>query len=169
MQTPVLPLWLLITLFALMLSGCYNSAFILDKNIEIPEASWSYDNKPAFEAAISDTVAQYNLYVNLRHTNNYPYSNMWLIIYTTLPSGKKMERRTELPLADKQGKWYGKDSGSIISQQVLIQSNAIMPEVGTYRFEFEQNMRTNPLTDVLSVGFAIEKAEKTAAIPAKQP
>lgn len=169
MQNPVLTLLQLITLFALMLAGCFNGAFILDKNTEIPEASWSYDNKPTFEVAISDTVSQYNLYVNLRHTNNYPYSNMWLLIYTTLPSGNKMERRTELPLADKQGKWYGKDSGSIINQQILIQSNAIMPEAGTYRFEFEQNMRVNPLTDVLSVGLAIEKAEKTAVTPAKQP
>lgn len=147
-----------LTVCALLLYACNSSNLVFEKNTEIPERSWAYEFKPAFEAPVTDTVSRYNLYVNLRHTNNYAYSNMWVMIYTTLPSGKKMERRTELPLADKEGKWYGKDSGSIVNQQILIQPNAIMPEAGTYRFEFEQNMRVNPLPDVLSIGLSIEKA-----------
>ncbi len=150
----------------LLLFGCTTKA-VFEKNTEIVDGQWQYSYVPVFEPEISDTTARYNLFLNIRHSNDYAYSNMWVIVHTTLPSGKKMERRVELPLADKQGKWYGKDSGSLINQQVAIQSNAIMPEVGKYKFEVEQNMRTNPLPFVMSVGLTIEKALPTKATNSK--
>ncbi|HRI27025.1 MAG TPA: gliding motility lipoprotein GldH [Chitinophagales bacterium] len=147
--TAILLLWLS--------AGC-NTNMVFEKNTEIPNSLWDYNNLLPFETEITDTTSRYHLFVNVRHTNNYAYSNLWVKIYTTLPSGKKMEQRVELPLSDKQGKWYGKDSGSIIQQQVSIQSTAIMPEVGKYGFQIEQNMRLNPLPEVLSIGLSIEKA-----------
>ncbi|OWY23384.1 hypothetical protein BVG80_08645 [Sphingobacteriales bacterium TSM_CSM] len=163
MRTPALMFVTVLAVCTLLLHACNSGNTVFEKNAEIPKGNWTYDVKPAFEVPVTDTVSRYNVYVNLRHTNSYTYSNMWVIIYTTLPSGKKLERRTELPLSDKEGKWYGKDSGSIINQQILIQPNAIMPEAGTYRFEFEQNMRVNPLPDVLSIGLSIEKAAPETA------
>ncbi|MBK9459019.1 MAG: hypothetical protein IPN94_06200 [Sphingobacteriales bacterium] len=35
-----------------------------------------------FEVSITDTTQQYNLYFNLQHTNDYQYSNLWLMMRT---------------------------------------------------------------------------------------
>lgn len=112
-----------------------------------------------FEVAIADTAQRYNLYVNVRHTDNFPYSNLWMKVNTTFPSGKEIENRVNLPLADKSGKWFGAGSGDVITIQVPIQEMAQMPESGNYRFELIQDMRMNPLTDVLDVGIRVERAD----------
>ncbi|QQS30946.1 MAG: gliding motility lipoprotein GldH [Sphingobacteriales bacterium] len=156
MQQSILKCLFFIT--TLQFFGCSTNT-VFEKNIKLAEGTWKYENIPVFEPEISDTVSRYNLYLNLRHSNDYAFSNMWVKVHTTLPSGKKMESRVELPLADKSGKWFGKDSGSIINQQVSIQSNAIMPELGKYKFELEQNMRVDALTEVISVGLTIEKTQ----------
>lgn len=132
---------------------------IYDENKEIPNQSWEYENVIPFEAEIEDTSLRYNVYVNLRHTNQYSNSNLWILLYTTFPSGERLERRVELPLASKEGKWYGNHSGSMVNHQILIQPKAVFPEIGTYKFEIEQNMRRNPLTEILDVGIRIEKAD----------
>ncbi|MEZ4883232.1 MAG: gliding motility lipoprotein GldH [Chitinophagales bacterium] len=148
-----------IFVFAIVLVACDESR-IYEQNTEIPNRSWDYDTVIPYEVTVVDTSIRYNVYVNLRHTNQYANSNLWLMLYTTFPSGEKSERRVELPLASKEGKWYGNHSGSIISHQILIQPNAIFPEKGVYRFDLEQNMRRNPLEEVLDVGIRVEKAIK---------
>lgn len=157
--------FLLFVLSIILLTAC-NSLGVFDQNTDIKNKQWSYDQPLLFEVAIADTAQQYNIYINLRHTNNYQYSNMWVLMKTTLPNGKTLDKRVELPLADKQGKWYGSGMGDIITQQVLIQPNALFPMVGKYQFEITQDMRLNPLPDVISAGLRIELAtEKKKKAP----
>lgn len=59
-----------------------------EKNLEIPGHEWTYDYKPSFEVKIQpeDTAYLYNIYVNIRHTDAYPYSNIWLLVGTQTPA-----------------------------------------------------------------------------------
>lgn len=150
-----------------VLASCDTNA-IIDQNTDLGNKQWSYDQKPSFEANITDTSQQYNMYINVRHTDDYPYSNMWVVVRTTLPNQPTQTQRVELPLADKQGKWYGTGMGDVITQQVMIQPNAVFRAAGKCRFELEQDMRLNPLPNVLSVGMRIERATNQKPV-AKQP
>ncbi|MFK7905631.1 MAG: gliding motility lipoprotein GldH [Chitinophagales bacterium] len=151
--------YIMVFALAIALVGCDENR-VFDQNTELTDRSWDYENTLSYEVEIADTNLRYNVYVNLRHTNQYTNSNLWVLLYTTFPSGEKLERRVELPLASKEGKWYGNHSGSIVNHQIQIQENAIFPEKGTYRFEIEQNMRRNPLGEILDVGLRVEKALK---------
>ncbi|WP_160712159.1 gliding motility lipoprotein GldH [Chitinophaga solisilvae] len=140
-----------------------------EKNLEIPGHDWAYDYKPSFEVNIQpeDTASLYDIYVNVRHTDAYPYSNMWLLVGTTYPGDSiPKDQRVELPLADISGKWSGTGTSGIIKHddiiehRVPIQHNAIFNKPGTYKFTFEQNMRQNPLPHVMNVGLRISKAGK---------
>ena len=136
-----------------------NDSVIFDQYEKIPAKEWLYDQPVAMDVEITDTSSRYHLYVNLRHSNSYAYSNLWVVVHTTFPSGKKLENRVNLPLADKDGSWYGKGSGDIFNARVLIQPNAVFPEKGTYLFEIEQNMRLNPLPEIMEAGLSVELAE----------
>lgn len=132
-----------------------------EKNLEIPGHRWSYDHKPVFEVTVSpaDTAYLYNIYVNIRHTDAYPYSNIWVLVDTQFPGDSTSHpRRVELPLADASGKWLGSGLDDIYEHRIPIQERAILNKPGTYRFTFEQNMRQNPLPYVMNVGLRIEKA-----------
>ncbi len=140
-----------------------------EKNRDIPHSKWAADNRPAFELELSpeDTAYYYNIYVNVRHTDAYAYNNLWLLVSTQQPGDSTAAvRRVELPLADTYGKWTGSAVNGIIvtgaddifEHRIPIQQNAIFSKPGLYRFTFEQNMRQNPLPDILSMGLRIEKA-----------
>lgn len=153
---------------AVIIAGCLLMASCLpakmdayEKNQEIPRHQWTYQYKPVFEVTVNpeDTAYLYNLYVNVRHTDAYPYSNIWVLVSTQTPGDTTQQlRRVELPLADASGKWLGSGLDDIYEHRIPIQERAILNKPGTYRFIFEQNMRQNPLPYVMNVGLRIEKA-----------
>ncbi|MCW3462479.1 gliding motility lipoprotein GldH [Chitinophaga nivalis] len=134
-----------------------------EKNLEIPGHDWTYDYKPFFEITLQpeDTANLYDIAVNVRHTDAYPYSNIWVMIGTQYPGDSVIkEQRVELQLAELSGKWLGTGLDDIYERRIPIQQKAIFNKPGTYRFTFEQNMRQNPLPHVMNVGLRIEKAGK---------
>ena len=146
-----------ICLFAF--SAC-DSKRVYEENIDIPSYNWNLDFKPAFNVPIKDTSLLYNIFVNVRHTTYYPNSNLWILITTQFPDGNKLEKRVNLDLADKEGKWYGDCLGDICDAQVQIQQNAFFNQPGNYSFRFAQIMRTDNLPLVMSVGLRVEKVSE---------
>ncbi|MDZ4844572.1 MAG: gliding motility lipoprotein GldH [Chitinophagales bacterium] len=138
------------------LTSC-DSKRVYEENIDIPSYIWNLDFKPTFNVTIEDTAQLYNIYVNVRHTTYYPNSNLWVLITTQFPDGNKIEKRVNLPLADKTGKWDGECLGDICDAQIQIQENAFFNQPGNYSFQLAQIMRTNNLPLVMSVGLRVEK------------
>ena len=137
-----------------LLSACDQSSIISDYS-DIKNHSWSYDDKKSFDFTIADTSKYYDIYVNLRHTGDYPYSNIWMFVYTKFPYDSTSQSRVQLPLADKSGKWYTEGSGDILDHRVLIQEKAQFPDLGSYQITLEQNMRLNPLPHIVAVGLTV--------------
>ncbi|MFA6947023.1 MAG: gliding motility lipoprotein GldH, partial [Pedobacter sp.] len=109
---------------------------------------------------IEATDIPYNLYLNLRHTSNYKYSNIFLLIHVIGPDGKRLTERKEFKLALPDGEWLGSGSGNMYSYQLLFRENYKFPLKGKYIIELEQNMRDNPLSYVTDAGIRVEKAVK---------
>lgn len=130
---------------------------VYEKVESIPHYSWDYGFKPKFDINISDTSSSYSIYVMLRHNNGYAFSNLWVLITMVKPDGTAQTQRVELPLADTDGRWMGSGLDDIFDHKIPIQQRAHFPETGTYHFSIEQNMRINPLPDIMAVGFRIEK------------
>lgn len=142
----------------LIFVSCTGGAFY-EENKKLENFIWTYDNPADFNVTIDDTVTKYHLKVNIRHREIYPYKNMWIQILTTFPKGEKSEQLVNLPLADKEGHWYGKKTGDIVMQSITIQPNAIMPEIGTYKFVINQHMRMDSLEAIMDVGLRVEKLD----------
>ncbi len=130
---------------------------LIDENKDLPVQGWNYQNKLIFDVPITDTIAQYNLYLNVRISADYLFSNLYLNLHTTLPSIQKLTERKELILADENGKWLGKGLGDLFDYQVPVKEKFRFKENGIYRFELEQNMRNDTLIGVISSGLRIEK------------
>jgi gliding motility-associated lipoprotein GldH len=141
------------------LAGCSDTNSVIDNNIALTDHNWSYVNRMRFDCKIADESAAYNLYLNLRVTDNYKYSNLFVLIYETSPDKKVSVTRYEVKLAGRDGEWFGKGSGNLYSYQVPFKTNIKFPAKGNYHFEIEQNMRDNPLHEVSDVGLRIEKAK----------
>ena len=126
---------------------------------EIPLHVWDVNNKPVFRTYISDTVASHNIYINIRNGSGYSYSNLYIFLTTTSPTGQWICDTIDCTLADKRGKWYGSGWGDIHELRLPYKQNIRFPVSGYYSFEFEQAMRTEHLKDVYDIGLRIEKVQ----------
>ena len=153
---------LMFALTALCLTpGCIRKdpALLMDDSTPIPDQHWTYLNKVAFDVTIDDPKTAYNLYLNLRVTPDYKYSNIFILVHQTLKGKSIKNTRYEFTLAKPDGEWLGTGTGNLFSFQLLFGRPYKFPGKGTYHFELEQNMRDNPLNDVSDVGMMVEKAE----------
>jgi gliding motility-associated lipoprotein GldH len=149
-----------VILCLLLLNSCMTSPYY-QKTVTVPQNEWGYNFQPSFHFEITDTSSYYNLYFLIRHTDAYPYANIWLNIYTKEPSEKTFQQsRIEIPLAETGGKWLGRGMNEIWEQRMAITRNdapMIFKKKGVYEIRLEQNMRINPLPEVLNVGLRVEK------------
>lgn len=147
------------SLLVFVFSGCFQQPQLntYEKHVSIPGYSWDYDFRPSFSFRITDTAATYNISVTVRNDNAYAFSNLWLLISSGRNGEKPKTQRVELPLADREGRWLGVGMDGIYDHRIPIQRNARFDRPGTYDFSFEQNMRTNPLLHIMSIGLRVEK------------
>jgi gliding motility-associated lipoprotein GldH len=145
--------------FLPFLMSCGNTAAVVDTFDEIRGRNWSYGGKVRVPVTIEDPGKDYAIYINLRHTSGYKYSNIFLKIHQTGPDGKRVTVRKEFRLAEPDGEWLGSGSGNLYSYRLLYRENYRFPAKGTYTFEIEQNMRDNPLKEISDVGLRVEKEE----------
>ncbi|MBA3647333.1 MAG: gliding motility lipoprotein GldH [Chitinophagales bacterium] len=146
---------LFLFLISALLFSCDKNR-IYEKNIPIEKNIWDSKVIALYPVEISDTSLLYNIYVNIRHTDNYPYQNIWLNIGTEFPDGNKATKRIEVMLSTDAGKWFGEGLGDIWDYRSMIEENAYFQQPGLYTFSIEQNMRADPLPGIMSAGLRIE-------------
>lgn len=146
-------------LFVFLLSAC-DSNYFFEENHSFTNTNWSQTDTAVFSVEITDTLQAFNFLLNLRHTNDYPFRNLYLFVKTIYPNGKSNIDTLQLLLGAPDGEWFGKGRGSIFTDRVLLKNNINFPDTGTYIFEFIQAMRTENLEGVEDFGIRIEKSEK---------
>lgn len=141
----------------LLLTGC-SSDCIFQQTIEVPDAQWTYEDSVHFEFEIPDTTARYNLNLELEHSTDYPYQNLYVKFHTRFPSGKTIEQVVSLELTKKAILWQGQCSGKWCTINIPLQTNAIFTEPGKHSITLEQYMRKSPVEGVRSFSLCIQKA-----------
>lgn len=137
---------------------------VFDEYQTLSNASWNKNNTISFNFTVNDTIAQRNLFINLRNNNNYPFSNLFLITQMDFPNGQKVIDTLEYDMTDKTGKFLGKGFSEIKENKLFYKENIIFPTTGDYKVTIKQSMRKNGNVDGVSsldgitdVGFRIEK------------
>lgn len=151
---------LLIIGFCVLLLGACEPNRTFEQNSSISEAQWQQSEPVELSLEISDTVSTYNLYLSVRHTTDYPFSNLWLNLTTTYPSGNSGTLRKQIYLGNNEAMtWNGECIRDICLAQIPIVEGHHFSELGEYQFTIEHIMRTNPLPEILDVGLRIEKLD----------
>jgi gliding motility-associated lipoprotein GldH len=140
------------------LSVSCGKAPLFDNNIAIKESVWKANENALFEVVVNDTTKIYKFYLNVRHTQAYRYSNLYVFLNTRFPNGNITRDTLECLLATPEGKWLGKGFGELKDNQILLNSALRFPLKGKYIFELEQGMRVKELKDISDIGIRIERA-----------
>ncbi len=149
---------LLLTAGSLYLFSC-TKIDLYEKVDAVPKHQWQSSYKPTFSFIIKDTTVPYQVYLILRHNNQYQYNNIWVNLYAKGPVDSTQKFSLELPLANKDG-WLGTGMDDIFEHRIAV---ALDPQKfrfsnqGNYTFTLEQIMREDPLPHVMDVGIRVEK------------
>lgn len=125
----------------------------------LPKEGWAYNDTIMFIPSITDSVAQGDLSIALRHNNNYHYSNLWVEINYPLNDSTIKSDTINITLADIYGKWHGKGIGPSFQIEKMVSENLNINK-GDY-FSVRHIMRVDTLLDIEQIGlFFISKAEQ---------
>ncbi len=155
-NTSVIICYIIISWFLIFSTGCDRSV-VFEKNKEIPEMRWHFEDKVVFEAEINDTINLHNIHVNVRNSVEYKYMNFYMFLDTKFPDGRIVRDTLECLLADSRGEWTGRGVGNIRSNSFLMRENVWFPLKGKYTFSFEQAMREEVLEGISDIGIRIER------------
>lgn len=130
---------------------------VFEKQYFFKHHEWPSTIQPAFEFAITDTAALYNIYIAVRHEDAYRYNNLWLEITTQSPGDTAKTQNLNLLLADNKKGWLGVGMDDIFDQRIRITKSPQKLKAGKYTFKLKQIMREDPLPAILNTGVRVEK------------
>jgi gliding motility-associated lipoprotein GldH len=151
----------LLALFCLglLLASCSDNS-IYRHNIKISEQGWNKDSVAQFVVPVVDTVEQFDIFITVRNTNDYPRENLYLFVKTLSPQGNFAVDTLNFFLADIYGNWTGKSISRIWDNKFPYRTKVKFAHKGNYTFEIEQAMRYNNLNGISDVGIEISATKK---------
>ena len=152
-----------LSILLLLITSC-DSNTIISMNKSMPE-SWNKDEIIEFDLPKLDSIKTYNLFVNLRNTNDYKYNNIFLIVAMNFPHGKTVTDTLEYKMAHPDGAWLGNGIGSVKENKLWYKEHVSFKEDGDYTVSINHAVRNNGnvegvtnLDGITDVGFSIEES-----------
>jgi gliding motility-associated lipoprotein GldH len=150
-------------LTVLLLVSC-NSKTVFSETRSM-DGQWGENEVVEFKLPQLDSLKKYNLFLNIRNTNDYKYNNIFLIVSMNFPHGKTVTDTLEYRMANPDGSWMGQGIGNIKENKLWYKEHVRFAEKGNYTIDIAQAMRNNgavegvkKLDGITDVGFSIEEA-----------
>jgi gliding motility-associated lipoprotein GldH len=146
-------------IFLPLLFSCSRNRFY-EEYRPVTENVWNHDELHYFYPYFSEVRKPYHFYLSIRHTTNYPYSNIWVRVFEITPQADTTSKRYELTLAEPDGRWRGNVLGEIVDQTFVLQAEKIIYLPGGYQYIVQQDMRENEIPEVLAIGLRFDQLQK---------
>jgi len=150
MRIKIIGYWLMV-IGCLAFTSCRNN-IEYSQFCSIPSEKWAIDEVASFDYSIADTAVDYRMLIYVRHTECYPYQNMWLFV-----NNAHRTDTIEFYLADDRGQWLGDKHHGFYEMPVLFEENIHFADTGTYHMEIAHGMRDSLLRGVTDIGLEISK------------
>jgi gliding motility-associated lipoprotein GldH len=155
--------WFFVTLL-LGITSC-DSNRVFDEYKSVPR-QWHIDSIIEFNITPPDSITPYNLFVNIRNTNDYKYSNLFLIVEMNFPNGKVVNDTLEYLMTKPNGEFLGIGFSDVKENKLWYKEGVIFSETGEYKVKIQHAMRENGnikgienLEGITDIGFRIEQTQ----------
>lgn len=151
----------IVLIMSTVLYAC-DSNQVFDEYKSTPN-QWPKNEIISFNVIPPDSTNTYNLFINIRNTNAYKYSNLFLIVDMNFPHGKTITDTLEYQMAEPNGTLLGTGFTDVKENKLWYKEGVKFDEAGTYKINIQQAMRNNGdvngvdnLEGITDVGFRIE-------------
>lgn len=151
--------WLIAVFILLGLVSCGEQPLI-DESRAIDGRRWFREQEPIFTVKVDSPTTAYDLFLNIRNSVNFQFSDLFLEVEQRNPDSSKVNYVVKIKMTNGEGLWIGKGSGNLYSQQVRFLSDYHFPDSGMYTFKVKQNMRANPVEGIHDVGIRVTASDR---------
>ena len=158
----------LVVISCFLFTSCDSNA-VFDKYKSVPN-QWHKDSVASFNFTAPDTSNNYDLYVNLRNTDAYKFSNLFLIVELNYPNGKVVKDTLEYKMTAPNGELLGTGFTDLKENKLWFRGykeSFKFNEEGDYSVNIQHAMRNNGDVDgvenlegITDIGFRVEQAQK---------
>lgn len=145
------------------LSSCGDQTSRQERLAVIPKHAWAHPYQPWVHLTITDSTIPYNIFVVIRHDQQFRYDNLLLRYGYIAPGDSVKYQEVNLPLA-KNGRWLGDTLGTIVETRVRLYASPRRLPLGDNVFVMGHLMPDEPLAGVLQAGILVEAAGTEAPL-----
>ncbi|MBO9582869.1 MAG: gliding motility lipoprotein GldH [Flavobacterium sp.] len=152
----------ILLLAAILLFSC-DKKRVFDEYKSVGSA-WHKDSIVTFDLPVLDSTKKYNLFVNIRDNNNYPFNNLFLIVAMEMPNGFTKVDTLEYQMAEPDGTLLGNGFTDIKESKLYYKEDVKFR--GNYKVHIKQAVRQSgkipgveALQGITDVGFRIEQKD----------
>ena len=127
------------------------------------ENSWHQDSILTFKLPKLESEKRYNLFVNVRDNNDYPFDNLFLIVSLEQPNKKVVVDTLEYKMANPDGTLMGDGFTDIKESKLFYKENVPFSQKGEYKIHIQQAVRqtgkiagVENLKGITEIGFRVE-------------
>jgi len=120
---------------------------------------WHKTDKAVFNFNLQDTSVNYDLVLNLRYIQGFPYKYLHLNIEITDPQGKTLVNETKIQIIEDDNDYIGDGAGSYWDLDYIVPDYPFK-EQGIYKIVIEHAMPNDVLTPFNEMGVSILKRNK---------
>jgi gliding motility-associated lipoprotein GldH len=127
---------------------------------------WHKDSIVTFELPSLDAKKLYNLYVNVRNNDDYPFNNLFLIVSLEQPNRQIKVDTLEYQMTNPDGTLLGDGFTDIKENKLFYKDKVAFTQKGIYKIHIKHAVRQTgkiegvpSLAGVSDVGFRIESTE----------
>ena len=112
-------MWWAASVCAVAICGCSEPPLLAEtRDIEL--SGWESAESAVFHWDIQDTLQRHDVLLDVRHSQTYPYSNLYVFLTYRFPNGKSRVDTVECTLADERGRWRGSGFGDLVDQRFML-------------------------------------------------
>ena len=127
---------------------------------------WHKDSVVTFELPSLDSKKLYNLYVNVRNNDDYPFNNLFLIVSLEQPNRQIKVDTLEYQMTNPDGTLLGDGFTDIKENKLFYKDKVGFTQKGIYKIHIKHAVRqtgkiegVSSLAGISDVGFRIESTD----------
>ncbi|MGL2965320.1 gliding motility lipoprotein GldH [Flavobacterium sp. XGLA_31] len=129
-------------------------------------SAWHKDSVVSFDLPQLDAKKNYNLFVNVRDNDDYPFNNLFLIVSLEQPNHKIKVDTLEYQMTNPDGTLLGDGFTDIKENKLFYKDKEKFTQKGLYKIHIKQAVRQTGkiegvalLPGITDVGFRIESTD----------
>ena len=142
----------------IVFSSCGTKS-VFNQNQKIENNVWVRDQTIEFEPEIKDTATKYDVFIDVRHAEYYPYANLVVELNMIFPSGEERVKEHDLLIRNPDASFKGEAGGDIWDYSVPVYKNHTFNAIGKYKFSIRNVMPVHETPGLMEIGLTIKKAK----------